>query len=189
MIIHQAVSFLKNQLNSYLKFQLGSEYGDTVFISNPVNHDGSSATGTADRVLLALINVEEEKIGKAQSPQVKHVNGKDVKVSPEVHLNLFLMVIANRSNYEESLKFLSHILIFFQGKHVFDSQNSPDLDKDIKKLIVDLHTISFEQLNNLWGAMGAKYMPSVVYKLRMLTVQSDRILESVDRITAVNTEV
>lgn len=189
MIIYQAISFLKNQLNSYLKFQLGNEYADMVHISNPVSQDGSPASGTTDRVLLTLATIEEEKIGKVQSPQLKTVNGKGVRVSPEINVNLYLLVIANRSNYEESLKFLSHIITFFQGKNVFDKQNSPDLDTEIRKLIIDLHTVSFEQLNNVWGAMGAKYMPSALYKIRMLTVQSNRILESPEFITGINTEL
>lgn len=189
MIIYQALSFLKNQLNSYLKFQLGNEYANVVQISNPVGQDGSPPASAKDAVLLTLVNVEEEKIGKATGMQLKSVNGKDVRVSPEININLYLLISSNRTNYEESLKFLSHVIIFFQGKHVFDKQNSPSLDFEITKLIVDLHTLSFEQLNNLWGAVGAKYMPSVLYKLRMITIQSDTILESPDRITGINTQV
>jgi len=189
MIIFNAVSFLRVQLNDYLKFQLGEEYAETAFVSNPVNHDGTPAAKTADRILLTLVNVEEEKIGKIQSPQKKTLNGKDVKVAPEINLNLYLLFIANRNNYEESLKFLSHVVTFFQSKSVFDVNNSPGLDTDIRKLILELSTISFEQLNNLWGAVGAKYLPSVLYKVRMLTVQSDKVIESPENIRGVEAAV
>ena len=82
MIIYQALYFLKNQLNSYLKFQLGDDYSDTAFISNPVTQDGSAATNTSDRILLTLTNVEEERIGKMQTPPIKSVNGQEVRVNP-----------------------------------------------------------------------------------------------------------
>lgn len=177
MIIYQALSFLKNQLNSYLKFQLGDEYADTAFISNPVGQDGSAAADTGDRILLTLTNVEEERIGKTQIPTPKTVNGREVRVHPEIKLNLYILFIANRNKYEESLKFISHVITFFQGKHVFTPQNSPDLDPQISRLIAELSTVSYEQLNNLWGAIGAKYMPSVLYKVRMLTVQSDAVFD------------
>jgi hypothetical protein len=38
-------------------------------------------------------------------------------------------------------------------------------------------SISPEQLNNIWGCLGAKYMPSVVYKVRMLTYNNNTIRE------------
>lgn len=183
MIIYQALSFLKNQLNSYLKFQLGDEYGDTAFISNPVGQDGSAVADTGDRILLTLTNVEEERIGRTQSPPVKSINGREVRVSPDIKLNLYILIIANRNKYEESLKFISHVITFFQGKNVFTSQNSPDLDPQISKLIAELSTVSYEQLNNLWGAIGAKYMPSVLYKVRMLTVQSDVVFDSPTKVS------
>lgn len=189
MIIYQALYFLKNQLNSYLKFQLGDVYGDTAFISNPVGQDGSAAANTSDRILLTLTNVEEERIGKMQTPPLKSVNGQEVRVNPEIKLNLYVLFIANRNNYEESLKFISHVITFFQGKHVFTAQNSPDLDPQISKLIAELSTVSYEQLNNLWGAMGAKYMPSVLYKVRMLTVQSDEVLDRPEKITRIENPV
>lgn len=185
MLIYQALYFLKNQLNSYLKFQLGDAYADTAFISNPVGQDGSAAADTSDRILLTLTNVEEEKIGKTQTPPIKSINGQEVRVQPELKLNLYVLFIANRNNYEESLKFISHVITFFQGKNVFTPQNSPELDSDIEKLIVELSTVTYEQLNNLWGAMGAKYMPSVLYKIRMLSVQSDQAITSSQKITAV----
>jgi len=189
MIIYNALSFLRSQLNGYLKFQLGDEYADTVFVSNPVSHDGTPVASTADKVIMTLVNVEEERIGRIQSPQIKTINGKEVKVSPEIKLNLFVLIIANRNNYEESLKFISHVITFFQSKHVFDVQNSPGLDSDIKKLVLELSTVSFEQLNNLWGAMGAKYLPSVLYKIRMLTIQSDKVIESPENITGVTSQM
>lgn len=183
MIIHQALSFLKNQLNSYLKFQLGNEYADTAFISNPVGQDGSPAADTGDRILLTLTNVEEERIGKVQLPTVKIINGQEVRVHPEIKLNLYILFIANRNKYEESLKFISHVITFFQSKNVFTPQNSPDLDPQISRLIAELSTVSYEQLNNLWGAIGAKYMPSALYKIRMLTVQSDVIFDSPTKVS------
>lgn len=189
MIIYQALYFLKNQLNSYLKFQLGEDYSDTAFISNPVTQDGSAANNTSDRVLLTLTNVEEERIGKQPLPPVKAVNGQDVRVNPEVNLNLYVLFISNRSNYEESLKFVSHVVKFFQGKNVFTAQNSPELDESIQRLIVELSTVSYEQLNNLWGAMGAKYIPSVLYKVRMLSIQSDQPLYSPEVITSVENQM
>jgi hypothetical protein len=32
-------------------------------------------------------------------------------------------------------------------------------------------------MNNVWAALGAKYMPSVIYKMRMLTIDGSIIRE------------
>lgn len=63
MVIFSAISFLKSQLNSYLKFQLGEDH------SNPVSHDSTPVANTADKVIMTLVNVEEERFGRIQSPQ------------------------------------------------------------------------------------------------------------------------
>ena len=33
---------------------------------------------------------------------------------------------------------------------------------------MELVSPTFEQQNHIWGGMGAKYLPSVLYKVRML---------------------
>jgi hypothetical protein len=31
--------------------------------------------------------------------------------------------------------------------------------------------MNFEQMNHLWGILGGKYIPSVLYKLRLIPIQ------------------
>jgi hypothetical protein len=49
------------------------------------------------------------------------------------------------------------------------------IDPDIKRLTVELYSYSFEQLYNFWTVVGTKYLPSVLYKVKMLTYQSGAI--------------
>ena len=39
------------------------------------------------------------------------------------------------------------------------------------KLIFDLYSPTLEEVNHLWGTLGGKQYPSVLYKLRMLELQ------------------
>jgi hypothetical protein len=75
------------------------------------------------------------------------------------------------------LRFISFIIAFFQQKSAFTRADTPGLDPEIDKLIFEMASISPEQLNNIWGCLGAKYMPSVVYKVRMLTYNNNTIRE------------
>jgi len=99
---------------------------------------------------------------------------------------VFLLFSAHFSKYDEALKAISHILNFFQSRNVFDSTKYSDMDPSLQRLIFDLQTMNFEQLNHLWGALGAKYIPSVLYKMRVLVVSEGEISAELAPITEVN---
>jgi hypothetical protein len=102
-----------------------------------------------------------------------------------VHLNLMLMFAANfgGSKYTEALKFISATIAFFQGRALFDHHNSPDLDPRIDRLALDIENLSVAELSNLWGILGGKYVPSILYRVRMITFDSGQITNLVPRIT------
>ena len=122
---------------------------------------------------MILTNIEEERIHKVQTPYSKKQDGTLQKVNPEIKLNLYVLV-ASRSadNHNTGLIRLGHVIDFFQLRNLFTPQTSPTLPQGINKLVVELITLTFEQQNHLWGTLGCKYMPSVLYKVRMLTVQA-----------------
>ena len=49
----------------------------------------------------------------------------------------------------------------------------PDLDEHQGEIEIclDLHTLSFEQLNDLWGSLGGKQVPFVMYRARLIPIQ------------------
>lgn len=183
-MIENALIFLRNQINSYLKLRLGIT-NDMAVIDNIVSQNGVL---NASELCLSLINVEEEKIHKSQSPYKIADNGTVNLVNPEIKLNLYVLFTANfgTNNYGEALRFLSHVITFFQGRQVFHRQNAPALDEQIEKLIIELVTLSFEQQNHLWGFIGAKYIPSVLYKVRLLTVADEAALREMQILSDMN---
>jgi hypothetical protein len=56
----------------------------------------------------------------------------------------------------------------------------------IDRLSFRLLNFSFELQNNLWGMLGGKYLPSVIYKMNMLTFFDTKSKESVAAITNLN---
>jgi len=172
-MIDKALEALANGIEAYLvrlpDLNIGSQ--ETVRLTNIVKPDGNIDI-PADTLGLSLVNIEEERITKDQQAYKAMADGSRVAhVNPELKLNLYILVVANFNTYETGLKFLSGTIRFFQSKYVFTAANTPDLDPSIQKLIVDLFPLNFEQQNHLWGALGAKYLPSVMYKIRLLTIQ------------------
>jgi hypothetical protein len=184
-MIEKALLFLENQVNGYLKKISG--FDNKLSLSNITNNEGKTIIKDLG---LTLVNIEEETIGKTQTTYKKDSNDKTYIVNPEIKLNLYLLFTANfgdnDTGYRESLKFLSYVISFFQAKNVFNHQNSPDLDENIERLALSLYSVPFEQQNYLWGSIGAKYLPSVMYKARVITVQADDIKADVYRITESN---
>ena len=133
------------------------------------------------------MNIEEDRMLKSPE-KFTRVDDKTVQRNPNVHLNLYCLLAANKSKYNESLKYLSYVIQFFQFRNVFNHINDPSLDNNIDKLIMDLYTINFEQINHLWGTLGGKYFPSVLYKMRMIVIDEAFIEAEGGLITKVSIE-
>ena len=48
------------------------------------------------------------------------------------------------------------------------------LDPGIQQLILELYSPSFDQLNQIWASLSIGYLPSVMYKVRMLIVDANQ---------------
>ncbi|RLA16292.1 MAG: DUF4255 domain-containing protein, partial [Gammaproteobacteria bacterium] len=104
-------------------------------------------------------------------------DGSTDVVQPEVRVNLFLLFIANISEYDESLKALEYVISFFQTRHVFNYASIPQLADQQGRMVFELHSMTFEQQNHLWGSLGSKYQPSIMYKAGIVNIR-DRQLEA-----------
>jgi hypothetical protein len=182
-MIDAAINHIGSQLNQFLKrtFDLNE---NIVEISNILELDGNVASNVMNKLVVFLVNVEKDSVSFRQ--QQNRTAGSDrVPTSyPPVYLNLYVMVAGHFSggNYPEALKFISNTISFFQRRPVFDHQNSPDLDKRIDKLILDIDNLSVQDLSHLWGILGGKYLPSILYKVRMVSFDSGDVRAQVHAI-------
>ncbi len=142
-----------------------------------------SGTGTnvlQERTVLTLVNLDEESTLK-NNIQYERIGNQTILRNPPVHLNLYLLFSANYDDYENALLRLSQVIEFFQGKRVFTFKNSPlaeyidDEEVAEMKLVMDLHTLSFQEINFLWGSLGGKQVPYVLYRSRLVELQAPRI--------------
>lgn len=184
-MIDIALNILRNQVENHLTLVNHSIVNDEGFIvlSNVANDEGKWAIPSG-KIGMSIINVEEERIIKDQVFEHRNTNGVYERYNPEIRLNLYVLFCANFVNagnetsiYGEGLKQLSNVISFFQGKNVFTPDNTPDMDSKLKKLIVEIYSYSFEQQYNFWSILGAKYLPSVLYKVRLVSFQ-EKVLES-----------
>ncbi len=181
-MIHSSLSFLNGQLNSFIAIKdplnMAGALPNPVVLSNIVDQENHLFNKGGDFVLMTLVNTEEETVGKSQLPILKTPDDKLHIVNPDIKLNLYIQFSGFSDNtnattpppYERALLLLDQVILFFQYRNVFNGNQYPVLlNAGIEKLIIEPISLTFEQLNHLWATLGAKYLPSVIYKCRMLT--------------------
>ncbi len=144
--------------------------------------DTSSAT-LSDKLIVSVVNITQERTFRNLSYRKASVDDNGVAVVEEkpheIWLNIYILFGANRTAYMDSLSSISKIIGFFQRHYVFTPEYLQELVGDefnvdlpgIQKLIFDLYSMNFDELNQLWGILGGKYIPSVMYQMRMLVIQ------------------
>jgi len=188
-MLSHALTIVLNELETHLTDTYGSgAVTPQVRLGNISEGVGNNAanTGAVPRDILdvSIVNVREEKTLKNISNQVR--NDVTLRVSyqnPPVFLNLHILVVATHSSYSNALLMLSRAIRFFQFKNVFEQDsvapasltvNAPSnpLDQlEAFKLILDLYSPTMEEVNHMWGTLGGKQYPFVLYTLRLLELK------------------
>ena len=172
-MIDAAINHIAGELNQHLKrtFDLNE---DLVVVSNILEQDGSLATHVNNKIVVSLVNIEKDTVPYLQSTVANLAQSRTVQNAQPVFFNLYLMFAScfAGNNYREGLKFISNTIGFFQNQPIFDQQNTPELDKHIDKLTLDIENLNMHELSGLWGVLSGKYLPSILYKVRMITYDS-----------------
>lgn len=147
-----------------------------------------------NKIHLSLVNVEEERILKEVN-YARRINPGDnfySTVNPEIRVNLYILVTYQYEgkNYEEALKQLGAVATVLQGKYVF---TKPDFIKPayevLQQIVIDLYSQTIEQNSNMWQALGEKLSPSLLYKMRVIAIQANRVLDTTGEVRAVGIDV
>lgn len=178
-MISAAINHVAAHLNQFLRraYNLSE---DIVVVSNILAQDGSIAPHINNKIVVCLANIEKDTVAH-RAPKSASGPARSTVNSTPVFLNLYVLVAANFSggNYSEALKFISSTISFFQRLPVFDHQVTPDLDQRIEKLILDIENLKTHELSNLWTVLSGRYLPSVLYKVRMIAFDADDIVRQV----------
>ncbi|HSD62509.1 MAG TPA: Pvc16 family protein [Ignavibacteriaceae bacterium] len=157
-MIYKALEIIKNSLAEYLGRLPGLNItgGDSIILSHLVRPDGTLAVRD-NTLAVTLVNIEENNFLKVSNQN----NGS------EVSLNLSVLISANYQNYGMALKYISAVVDYFRERNVFTKELLPDMDPSIKKIAIEFSPINFVQQNHLWTSLGAKYIPSALYTIKI----------------------
>lgn len=200
-MIRTALEFIKKELDAYIVAieDDAAHYtiGNVVDLKSIALPNGNINLTDTTHITIMLVGVEEER-REGKRPYYLPTDDKQfLRLNPPVELDLYLLFVANNSNYETALRDLSDVIGFFQSNAVFDSTKYPSLNADVTdpdkkpwqlvdRLSFKLCSLSFEQQNNLWGMLGPKYLPNVVYRMNMLTVFDTKGKDKTPAVTELN---
>lgn len=199
-MINESAVFIRDEVRSYLRQAAVVPRAEDVLLGNIASLDNHSTL--SDKVIITLVNIEEESTLKNnQNWRRNYLTGGVETVLPPIYLNLYLLFTAtlpenlgeNDDAYQKALDRIAAIVELFQTKKVFTLQNSPAFEpRNLKerllneiRLIPEMYTLTFEQINHLWGSLGGKQSPFVMYKIRVIKIQGlisaeTPIIESVE---------
>lgn len=175
LLIGNILEEIREQLQDYFDSAASdpnSNRPDDVVLENISLVDAFNANNRNidNKLVISLVSIEEEKTLRYSKtttviPGLGGNNSTILTHNPVVFLNLYLLFSShNQDDYTASLNQLSTVINFFQRNHIFHPTNAPGLEK----VVFELCTLSREETNHLWGVLGGKYIPSALYKVRLL---------------------
>lgn len=203
-MIGNAMILLREELSAYMVAQ-----GDpaNVIIENVGLFETDKGDTLEDSIIISLVNIEEESTLKNGSTFSRWPDNVARFENRPVFLNLYVLFTANFSGgvppnngYVQSLKRLSLVIEFFQGKNVFTPATAtvplpPELS-DLSnpeiaslKLNLELYTLTFEQINYLWGSLGGRQIPFVMYKVRLVSISERSVRREAPLIEEIETNL
>lgn len=155
-------------------------------------NDGDEFLVSKTPIILSIVNIEEDKTLKNQSLYLKNSNDQtniSKYKNPTQHLIISILFSSynkDLSKYLDGIDKLKNIINYFQQNNSFYCKNDDselieyntflgksELEKqNYSKITFEFISLSMEQLNQMWSYLGSKYMPSVLFKMRLYSVQS-----------------
>ena len=195
-MIGTALLLLRNELDLYAKSKDNSV---NVILDNIGLFETTNGDTLTNNIIISLVNIEEESTLK-NSPALKRpFAGTAIYENPNVYLNLYVLFTCNYSgnDYVLALTRLSYIIKFFQRNNTFSSAtslsagtlNPADPDVSDLRFTMELYTLTFEQINHLWGSLGGRQIPFAMYKLRLVSIAEPAVVREVPLIEEIETEI
>ena len=182
-MIDAAMRAISQELDQFVRLQTAGEPG-LVLLSPPFDITGLSLPDTAEKLLVFLMQVERQVIPTRAVRQVDTGLQQIGLAQPPVHLDLCVMVAANFTGtaYAEALRLIGLAVAFFQSRPVLNRFNTPALPASIDQLSLEIENLDVTRLSQIWGINGGHYLPSVLYRVRMVTIDQQRIEQQLPRV-------
>jgi hypothetical protein len=194
-MIDTAIALLQTELENYLSFR---DVSATVVTDNIGMLETSNGDKLSNNIVITVVNLEEESTLKNQQAYKTYpATHTAVYENAPIYLNLYVLFTSNYwgDKYIYALQRISYVVQFLQSRSSFSYGTSTsggfsdDPNVVSLRFTMELYTLTFEQLNHLWGSLGGRQVPFVMYKLRLVALTDRKVLRNTPLIQEVDTDL
>lgn len=123
-------------------------------------------------ISVSLLNIERDTSAGIHFAQkqisLQHLS----KGNPIWHINFHIIIAATfpTANYTQSLKLMMDVMKIIQLNHILE------FDNPTAQYTIEPVNLSFHELANVWGLAGGSYHPSLVCKVKSITIDGENVL-------------
>ncbi|WP_309641276.1 Pvc16 family protein [Flavobacterium sp.] len=159
-------------------------------------NDGDEFVESKSAIILSIVNIEEDKTLKNQSTYQRETRTANEMLAfrhPTQHLIISLLFSSynkDLSKYMEGVEKLRNVISYFQQNNSFyyKDDNTELIEYSTfatkteaqqlhyAKITFESVSQSMDQLNQMWSCLGSRYMPSMLYKMRLYSIQGANTL-------------
>lgn len=173
-MLDETLNVMTNRLNSYLNKRFNLEENIAV-VNVPYDSSGNALSEVNNKLVVFLANVSKDTVAQSGARAAQSFTSLQSNGPLYLNLNVIVGAYFTAQRYQEALHYLSCALSCFQLHSVMDRNSEPDLPDGVDKIVLDIENTSLQESSNLWGIFGGKYIPSILYKVRMVVVDDDAV--------------
>ncbi len=186
-MIGNTMQFIAKQLNNELLRKLKLPAGQKkVIVSSILHPDGSMAVKDKNVIVLTLINIIEDSAAKNIKVSSGGTEASSLSSSPPIFLQLDIMISAyfEETANIEGMNVLFMIIQYLQDNPLWSHHSFSGLPSGMDKINFQMVSLDFQQLYHLWSTMGVNYMPSALYRMKMITLAGDPLSTNIPSISS-----
>lgn len=185
-MIDGALTVVCDRLNAHLATLYGVSE-DLVVLAPLSDSEGRPSAETRNRLAMFLTNIAEDSVPRAGHKATRGPMGE----TRPIHLDIYFMLASGHDPeiYGEGLKLISSALLFFQSNPVLNPARVPEMPAGINQLTIEISNLRVEEVGQLWGNLGGRYVPSVMFKMRSVMIDAGLVTQVTPLITTAQGEV
>ncbi|MEO9651745.1 MAG: DUF4255 domain-containing protein [Roseobacter sp.] len=171
-MIDQTLKLISTRLNAHL-CAVFSVSDDFVSIGPLSDAEGKPTAEARNRLTMFLTNIAQDSVPRSSVSRGALADGK----TPPFHLDIYFMLASGHDPeiYGEGLKLISAALMFFQANPVMNPRTTPEMPAGLSQLSIEIANLKVEEIGQLWGNLGGRYVPSVMFKIRSVMIDADAL--------------
>ena len=184
-MIDQALGVVAERLKGHLAARY--KMPDLVKLSPLTDVEGRPAKDAREGLVMFLTNIARDTTPRP--PPIR--SGAQIQHAQPLHLDVYFMVASayEPELYQEGLKLLSAVLMYFQTYPVMTRVNAPEMPAGLEQLSIEISNLRVEEMGQMWGNLGGRYVPSVMFKMRSVMIDSGAMTDVVPLITMPGAQV